>query len=79
MSGRGTCTTCPWWAQGEEPYYWREGDIVKSELRPSKMGDCRVGPPKPWFDEENERAGCEFPATGPELWCGKHPDRMCHQ
>jgi len=70
------CESCPWWERDEdEPYYWKEGDIVKSELRPSRTGDCRRCPPRPYYNKKTEQLGCTFPVTGADLWCGEHPQR----
>ena len=64
------CATCPWWSRFPErvEYRWSEGpDATQVEIRtPNEKGECRKSPPQ--FTRD-------FPLTGLDDWCGKHPER----
>ncbi len=64
-----TCATCPWWSRFPESveFRWEPGESEQREIRtPNERGECRYRPPA--FTRE-------FPITGSDDWCGKHPDR----
>jgi hypothetical protein len=45
-----------------------------SEIRESKLGDCRRFPPQVYVDDYDEPE-TTFPRTLSEEWCGEHKPR----
>jgi len=76
-----TCATCPWWQRYPDRVQSEavapDGPAVE-ERTPRESGECRKLPPLRVFTDDGYgdlAAGCAFPVTDAEMWCGEHPDR----